>query len=200
MSSNPPSDYFVHPSAIVDPGAVIGKGSKIWHFCHVMGGARVGEGCILGQNVFVAAHAVLGRGCKVQNNVSLYDGVELGDEVFCGPSMVFTNVITPRAHVDRREKWSPTRVGRRVTFGANSTIVCGTTIGDYAFVGAGAVVTADVPPHALMLGVPARRKGWVCCCGVPLAHDGQGPDAWRCPECGAGYREQGGGLEGVAAG
>ncbi len=189
------AEYFVHPTAVVDEGAEIGEGTRIWHFSHVMPGARIGPGCNLGQNVFVASRAVLGRRCKVQNNVSLYDGVELGDEVFCGPSMVFTNVVTPRAHVNRRDAWSKTVVGDRVTFGANCTVVCGVTIGDYAFVAAGAVVTKDVPGHALMMGVPARRKGWVCRCGVPLERVGEGPE-YRCPDCGETYREVDDQLEG----
>ena len=177
----------IHPSAAVDPGADIGAGTRVWHFCHVMPGARVGRRCVLGQNVFVASRAVLGDGCKVQNNVALYDGVILDDEVFCGPSMVFTNVRTPRAHVNRRAAWSETRVGRRVSFGANCTVVCGTRIGAYAFVAAGAVVTRDVPPHALMMGVPARRAGWACACGSPL-REGAGDAPLACPECEATYR------------
>ena len=187
MSSNPPSDYFVHPSAIVDPGAVIGKGSKIWHFCHVMGGARVGEGCILGQNVFVAAHAVLGRGCKVQNNVSLYDGVELGDEVFCGPSMVFTNVYNPRSAVTRKDEYRRTLVKQGATIGANATIVCGSTVGRYAFVGAGAVVQKAVPDFALVVGVPARQIGWMSRFGERLELPLQGSGEAVCPHTGERY-------------
>jgi len=182
-------DVYVHPSAVVDEGAQLGAGTRVWHFAHVMPGARVGRRCVLGQNVFVASRAVLGDGCKVQNNVALYDGVVLGDEVFCGPSMVFTNVRTPRAHVNRRAAWAETRVGRRVSFGANCTVVCGTEVGAYAFVAAGAVVTKDVPPHGLMMGVPARRTGWACACGVPLLNQpGADGATLACVECGAAYR------------
>ena len=154
-----------HPTALVDRGARVGAGSKIWHFSHVMRGARIGARCTLGQNVFVAGHAQLGAGCRIQNNVSIYDGVVLEDAVFVGPSAVFTNVRNPRASVDRRGDFERTTVGRGATIGANATIVCGVTIGAYAFVGAGAVVTRDVPPHAVVSGVPARRTGWICRCG-----------------------------------
>jgi UDP-2-acetamido-3-amino-2,3-dideoxy-glucuronate N-acetyltransferase len=179
------SSVYVHPTATVDAGAQIGAGTKIWHYCHVMSGARLGERCILGQNVFVAPTAILGRGVKVQNNVSLYDGVVLEDEVFCGPSMVFTNVIIPRAFIERKDQYQVTHVERGATLGANSTILCGKTIGAYAMVGAGAVVTHDVAPYALMMGVPARRVGWVCRCGVtlPALQDGH----VRCVECSASY-------------
>ncbi len=187
MSTEQKKAPYVHPTAVVDEGATLGQGVKVWHFAHVMGGAKVGDDCILGQNVFVANKAVLGKGCKVQNNVALYDGVTLADEVFCGPSMVFTNVVTPRCHVNRREAWSETKVGLRATFGANCTVVCGTTVGAYAFVAAGAVVTKDVPPYALMMGVPARRRGWACACGVPL--DEGAAARWTCPECGAAYHQ-----------
>ena len=154
-----------HPTAVVDRGAHVGVGSKIWHFSHVMRGARIGARCTLGQNVFVAGDAQLGAGCRIQNNVSIYDGVVLEDEVFVGPSAVFTNVRNPRAAVDRRRDVERTMVGEGVTIGANATIVCGVTIGPYAFVGAGAVVTRDVAPHAIVSGVPARRTGWICRCG-----------------------------------
>ena len=157
--------YWAHPTAVIDRGAAIGAGTKIWHFCHVMRGARIGAGCVLGQNVFVAGDAALGRGCRIQNNVSIYDGVTLEAEVFVGPSATFTNVHTPRAFVDRRAAIGPTRVGRGATIGANATLVCGITIGEYAFVAAGAVVTRDVAPFALVAGMPARRQGWICRCG-----------------------------------
>jgi UDP-2-acetamido-3-amino-2,3-dideoxy-glucuronate N-acetyltransferase len=150
---------------VIDRGAKIGAGTEIWHFCHVMAGARIGARCMLGQNVFVAGGAVLGDGCRVQNNVSIYDGVILEAEVFVGPSATFTNVRTPRAFVNRRGALEPTTVGRGATIGANATIVCGVTIGEYAFIAAGAVVTRDVPPFALVVGVPARRQGWICRCG-----------------------------------
>jgi UDP-2-acetamido-3-amino-2,3-dideoxy-glucuronate N-acetyltransferase len=150
---------------VIDGGATVGAGTKIWHFCHVMAGARVGARCVLGQNVFVADGAALGDGCRVQNNVSIYDGVELAADVFVGPSAVFTNVKNPRAAVSRKGAFVATRVGRGATIGANATIVCGVTIGEYAFVGAGAVVTRDVPAHAIVTGVPARRTGWACACG-----------------------------------
>jgi UDP-2-acetamido-3-amino-2,3-dideoxy-glucuronate N-acetyltransferase len=174
-------DVYLHPTATVDPGAKIGKGTKIWHYCHVMAGARIGADCILGQNVFVGDTAVIGNGVKIQNNVSVYDAVELGDGVFCGPSMVFTNVVTPRTHVIRKGAYVKTRVRAGATLGANCTVVCGNEVGAYAMVGAGAVVTRDVVEYALMLGVPARRRGWVCWCGITLRED------LSCPECGREY-------------
>jgi UDP-2-acetamido-3-amino-2,3-dideoxy-glucuronate N-acetyltransferase len=155
----------VHPTAVVDRGARIGAGTKVWHFCHVTAGARIGAGCVLGQNVFVAATAVVGDGCRIQNNVSVYDGVVLGDDVFVGPSAVFTNVRTPRARVDRRREFEQTLIGRGATIGANATLVCGVTVGEHAFVAAGAVVTRDVPAHALVSGVPARKIASICACG-----------------------------------
>ncbi len=157
---------WAHPTAAIDRGARLGAGTKVWHFCHVMDGAQVGDRCVLGQNVFVAASARIGNGCRIQNNVSVYDGVVLEDEVFVGPSAVFTNVRNPRGAVDRRAAIESTRVGRGATIGANATIVCGVTIGEHAFVGAGAVVTRDVAPHAIVAGVPARRVGWICRCGA----------------------------------
>jgi UDP-2-acetamido-3-amino-2,3-dideoxy-glucuronate N-acetyltransferase len=181
-------DYFVHPSAYIDQPCEVGAGSKIWHFCHVMAGARLGEGCILGQNVFVANDVIVGSNVKIQNNVSLYTGVELEDDVFCGPSCVFTNVINPRSQIVRHSLYQRTLVRRGATIGANATIVCGATIGRYAFIGAGAVVRGDVPDYALMLGVPARRAGWMSRHGYRLPK----PDAdsvMVCPESGWRYRE-----------
>ncbi len=185
----------VHETAVVEAGAVLGPGTRVWHFCHVMPGARIGRDCVLGQNVFVGAGVVIGRGVKIQNNVSVYEGVTLEDDVFCGPSAVFTNVVNPRSHVPRRGELRATRVRRGATVGANATVVCGHTIGRYAFVGAGAVVTRDVPDHALVLGVPARLVGWMCRCGVRLAFRG---GRARCRACGRAYAKRGDRL--VAAG
>jgi UDP-2-acetamido-3-amino-2,3-dideoxy-glucuronate N-acetyltransferase len=173
----------VHPSAVIDPGATIGAGTRIWHFCHVSSGAQVGCDCVLGQNVFVSGRAVIGDRCKIQNNVSIYDAVVLEDGVFCGPSMVFTNVINPRALVERKTEFRPTRIGRGATIGANATILCGISIGHDAFIGAGAVVTRDVPAYALMVGNPARQRGWMCACGVKL----HGIGSVRCAACNATY-------------
>jgi UDP-2-acetamido-3-amino-2,3-dideoxy-glucuronate N-acetyltransferase len=170
----------IHPTAVVDEGAQLGEGTRIWHFCHVMGGARLGRGCVLGQNVFVAASVTIGDRVKIQNNVSLYDGVTLEDDVFVGPSVVFTNVHHPRAEVPRRDQYRPTLVRRGATLGANCTVVCGAEIGEYALVAAGAVVTAPVRAHALVAGVPARQRGWVCRCGAPLPE----ADGGLCPDCG----------------
>jgi UDP-2-acetamido-3-amino-2,3-dideoxy-glucuronate N-acetyltransferase len=158
----------VHESAYVDEGAVIGDGTRVWHFCHVLGGAVIGARCSLGQNVVVMPGTRIGDNVKIQNNVSIYEGVELEDDVFCGPSMVFTNVVNPRSHVSRKDEYRRTLVRRGASIGANATVVCGSTLGEYCFVGAGAVVTKDVPPYALMTGVPARRTGWMCACGVKL--------------------------------
>jgi UDP-2-acetamido-3-amino-2,3-dideoxy-glucuronate N-acetyltransferase len=177
------ADVRIHPSAIVDDGARIGAGTRVWHWVHVSAGAVIGERCSLGQNVFVADGARLGHNVRVQNNVSIYDGVTLEDDVFCGPGMVFTNVVNPRSHVPRKDEYRPTRVGRGASIGANATVVCGVSIGEYALIGAGAVVHRDVAPHALMLGVPARRRGWVCWCGTTLA--GRGSVA--CAACGRRY-------------
>jgi len=181
--------YFAHPTAVVDEGAVIGEGTRIWHFTHVEGSAVIGEGCSLGQNVYVGAFVRMGSRCKLQNNVSLYRGVTLGDGVFCGPSCVFTNDLTPRALFPKHSGcFLPTSVRDGVSIGANATIVCGHTIGRSAMIGAGAVVTSDVPDYALMLGVPARQAGYVCECGCSL------PDALRCSKCGRGYVVTGAGL------
>lgn len=177
-------DYFVHESSYVDSGAQVGSDTKIWHFCHIMPGAMIGRGCSLGQNTFVGSNVVIGDNVKIQNNVSIYDNVTLEDDVFCGPSMVFTNVINPRSHVSRKDEYADTLVQRGASIGANATIVCGHTIGAYAFIGAGSVVTSDVPPYALMYGNPARQRGYVCFCGIKLAVHG---DAGQCDTCGRGY-------------
>ncbi|MCW5603844.1 MAG: N-acetyltransferase [Burkholderiales bacterium] len=176
--------YTAHPTAIVDPGAQIGAGTRIWHWAHICGGARIGERCSLGQNVFVANKVVIGNNVKIQNNVSIYDDVTLEDDVFCGPSMVFTNVVNPRSHVPRKDEYLATRVCRGATIGANATVVCGHVIGEYAFVGAGAVVTRDVPAYALLVGNPARRIGWMCRCGERLP---AGTGAVRCDACASQY-------------
>ena len=184
------SDYFKHESAYVDDGAVIGRGSKIWHFSHVLPGAVIGERCNLGQNVVVMGGTRMGDNVKVQNNVSIYEGVEIEDDVFCGPSMVFTNVVNPRSHVSRKHEYRRTLVRRGASIGANATIVCGATLGEYAFIGAGAVVTKDVPDHALMTGVPARRVGWMCRCGERLPASGVG----TCGACGTSFERSGDGI------
>ena len=188
--------YFAHPSAAVDQPCEIGAGTKIWHFAHIMKGSKIGANCNLGQNVHIAPDVRIGRNVKIQNNVSLYTGVELEDDVFCGPSMVFTNVITPRSHINRKSEYQRTLVRRGASLGANSTIVCGVTIGEYAFVGAGAVVTKDVSAHALVVGVPARRVGWVCECGVRLERS---DDLWSCPQCAENYSSLDGGLSKINA-
>lgn len=179
--------YFVHDTSVVDEGAKIGKGTKIWHFSHVSGQAEIGEKCSLGQNVFVADHVKIGNGVKIQNNVSVYQGVTLEDYVFCGPSMVFTNVRTPRSAFPRNTSsdYHSTLVKYGASIGANATIVCGVTIGEWAFVAAGAVITRDVLPYALMVGVPAHRVGWVCECGATLPPQ-ENPE---CSECGRGYEQ-----------
>ena len=158
------NEYFVHQSSFVDEGATIGSGTRIWHFCHIMLGARIGQNCAFGQNAFVASGVIVGNNVKVQNNISIVTGVVIEDDVFLGPSVVFTNVINPRSHISRKNKYEQTLVKYRATIGANTTIVCGITIGSYALVGAGAVVTRDVPDYALAYGNPARLNGWVCQC------------------------------------
>jgi UDP-2-acetamido-3-amino-2,3-dideoxy-glucuronate N-acetyltransferase len=183
----PSEQPFIHESAYVDDGARVGSGTKIWHFCHVMPGAVIGERCSLGQNVVVMNGTHIGDNCKIQNNVSVYEGVELEEDVFCGPSMVFTNVLNPRSHVSRKNEYRRTLVRRGSSIGANATIVCGVTLGEYSFIGAGAVVTADVDAYALMVGVPARRIGWMCQCGERLPDSGEG----RCAACGTEYERVG---------
>ena len=175
------ASHFVHESAYLDDGCKVGEGTKIWHFSHVQTGATLGRKCIIGQNVYIAATAILGDGCKIQNNVSIYDNVELEDEVFCGPSMVFTNVFNPRAFIERKNEYRKTLLKKGCTIGANATIVCGSTIGEYALVGAGSVVTKDVPAYALVYGTPGRIRGWVCKCGVKLTPDSSGKAV--CPKC-----------------
>ena len=181
--------YFVHESSFVDDPCRIGTGTKIWHFCHVMKDSVIGRDCNIGQNVVVSPGVSIGDGCKIQNNVSLYTGVVLEDSVFCGPSMVFTNVVNPRSEVVRKNEYKKTLVRRGASLGANCTIVCGVTIGRYAFVGAGTVVTRDVADYALVVGNPARRTGWMCRCGVKLQLEGE---ATRCASCGSAYRMHGG--------
>ena len=177
----------IHDTAIIDPGAQIGSGTRIWHWTHVCGGARIGDGCSLGQNVFVGNDVVIGNNVKVQNNVSVYDSVTLEDGVFCGPSMVFTNVFNPRSDVPRKSEYRPTLVRHGATLGANCTIVCGVTIGRFAFVGAGSVVTRDVPDHALVMGVPAKQTGWISEHGARLDLPAQGDGHAQCPESGIMY-------------
>jgi UDP-2-acetamido-3-amino-2,3-dideoxy-glucuronate N-acetyltransferase len=185
----------IHPSAIVDDGAVLGEGCRVWHFAHISGGARIGRGCSFGQNVYVGNDVRIGDNVKVQNNVSVYDAVTLQDDVFCGPSMVFTNVYNPRAAVVRKDEYRRTLVKRGATLGANCTVVCGITIGEFAFVGAGAVVNRDVPDFALMLGVPARQAGWMSRHGERLALPLQGQAEAVCPHTGDRYRLAGARLQ-----
>lgn len=181
MNSSEP-DFFVHESSYIDDGVEIGTGSKIWHFSHIISGSVIGSGCNIGQNVVIGANVRVGNGCKIQNNVSIYEGVELEDDVFCGPSMVFTNVFTPRSHVSRKNEYLPTPVRRGATIGANATIVCGNEIGEYAFIGAGAVVTRPVTRQALVVGNPAAQIGWMCQCGERL------PASLSCERCGTEYQ------------
>ena len=186
------ADYFVHPTSVIDENVQIGEGTKIWHFCHIQSGAEIGRNCSFGQNVNVSNNVKIGNGCKVQNNVSLYEGVELEDDVFCGPSCVFTNDLTPRAKYPKgRAAYKKTLLKRGASVGANATIVCGNTIGEWAMIAAGAVVTTDVPDHALMMGVPARIRGWVCECGDVLSDD------LVCDRCGRTYMESSNGLQEV---
>jgi UDP-2-acetamido-3-amino-2,3-dideoxy-glucuronate N-acetyltransferase len=186
--------YFIHESSFADQPCTIGNGTKIWHFSHVMANSVIGENCNIGQNVLVSSGCKVGNNVKIQNNVSLYTGVVLEDDVFCGPSMVFTNVLTPRSHVSRKHEYLRTLVRRGATIGANATIVCGTTLGRYAFVGAGSVVTRDVPDYAMVIGNPARIRGWMCHCGERLAGLGtsaDSTDSTQCGACGRRYRRAG---------
>jgi UDP-2-acetamido-3-amino-2,3-dideoxy-glucuronate N-acetyltransferase len=193
------ADYFVHESSYVDDGCEIGAGTKIWHFSHIMGGSRIGRKCNIGQNVVVSPQCVIGDNVKIQNNVSIYTGVMLEDDVFCGPSMVFTNVVNPRSHVSRKDEYRETLVKRGASLGANSTIVCGHTIGTYAFIGAGAVVTKDVPDYALLVGNPARIAGWMCQCGVKLVSGADLPAGTvTCRVCQSQYRAAAKGLVAVS--
>jgi UDP-2-acetamido-3-amino-2,3-dideoxy-glucuronate N-acetyltransferase len=192
LTLHPSPNVFIHETAVVDEGATIGKGTKVWHFAHVMPGAVIGDGCSLGQNVVVMPGSKLGNNVKVQNNVSVYEKVICEDDVFLGPSMVFTNVINPRSHISRKHEYKPTVVRKGATIGANATIVCGNEIGEFAFVGSGSVVTRNVPPYALVLGNPARHVGWMCQCGIKLQM-GMDDDAEEstCASCGAFYRRKG---------
>lgn len=183
-------NYYQHPSAIVDDGAQIGEGSRVWHFVHVCGGAQIGQGVSLGQNVFVGNKVTIGDRCKIQNNVSVYDNVHLEEGVFCGPSMVFTNVYNPRSLIERKDEYRDTLVKKGATLGANCTIVCGVTIGEFAFIGAGAVVNKDVPAFALMVGVPAKKIGWMSEFGEQLDLPLTGVGEVTCPHSGAIYRLQ----------
>jgi UDP-2-acetamido-3-amino-2,3-dideoxy-glucuronate N-acetyltransferase len=186
--------FFAHESCYIDAGCTIGDDTKIWHFTHVMPGARIGGRCNIGQNVVISPGVVIGDNVKIQNNVSVYTGVVLEDDVFCGPSMVFTNVINPRSHVSRKDEYRRTLVKRGASLGANSTIVCGHTVGTYAFIGAGSVVTKDVADYALVIGNPGRITGWMCQCGVKLANGSQPPLTACCTACGARYRSEDGVL------
>ena len=183
------TDYFVHESSYVDDGAVVGKETKIWHFSHIMSGAKIGEKCSIGQNVNIGSRAVLGNGVKVQNNVSIYDDVIIEDDVFCGPSCVFTNVINPRSFVKRKDEYKTTLIKKGSSIGANATIVCGVTLGRYSFIGAGSVVTRDVPDYGMVYGTPAKQHGWVCRCGEKL------DKSLKCSSCNEKYKETKGTLK-----
>ncbi|NOT54894.1 MAG: N-acetyltransferase [Deltaproteobacteria bacterium] len=187
------TDYFVHASSYVEQPSKIGKGTKVWHFSHIMENTIIGEGCNLGQNVVISPDCVLGNNVKIQNNVSVYTGVILEDDVFCGPSCVFTNVTNPRSHVSRKEEYKRTLVKRGASIGANATIVCGVTLGAYSFIGAGSVVTHDVPNHAMMYGNPARLRGWMCYCGIKLDLPAliEGASDTTCRDCGRRYQKKG---------
>ena len=184
--------YFIHPTTVVDEPMEIGGGTKIWHFTHIMSGARIGENCVIGQNVFIGSGVILGDNIKVQNNVSIYDGVILEDDIFCGPSMVFTNVFNPRSFISRKKEFRKTLVKKGATIGANVTIICGNTIGSYAFIGAGSVVTKDIPDYALVYGNPGKAKGWVCPCAEEIIfRSGKAV----CKTCGKKYKKDSTGVK-----
>lgn len=186
------NDYFLHESSYLDEGAEIGSGTKIWHFCHVMAGARIGKNCNIGQNVFVAKDTIIGNNVKIQNNVSIYLGVIIEDDVFLGPSMVFTNVKNPRSHVERKNEFRTTRVRQGATIGANATVICGVALGRYSFVGAGAVITRDVPDYAMVYGNPGRIHGWMCQCGIRLQFSKiNDQEKAICLSCGKAYLKKG---------
>jgi UDP-2-acetamido-3-amino-2,3-dideoxy-glucuronate N-acetyltransferase len=186
-------NYFVHASSYIDEPCIIGRGTKIWHFCHIMKDCKIGENCNLGQNVVVSEDCVIGNNVKIQNNVSIYTGVILEDDVFCGPSAVFTNVVNPRSHVPRKDEYKRTLVMRGASVGANATVVCGVTLGRYCFIGAGAVVTRDVPDYAIAYGSPSRLRGWICLCGVKLdlGTSSESIESAQCQSCGRRYRKEG---------
>jgi UDP-2-acetamido-3-amino-2,3-dideoxy-glucuronate N-acetyltransferase len=192
------AEYFAHPTAVIDAPCRIGAGTRIWHFSHVMRDSEIGEGCNIGQNVVISPGCRVGHRVKIQNNVSVYTGVTIEDDVFLGPSMVFTNVINPRAYIERKSEYRPTLVGRGCSIGANATVVCGVRLGRYAFVGAGAVVTRDVPDHGLVVGNPARLTGWVCWCGERLP-GGASAERCACAACGRRYARGAEGLVEAAA-
>ena len=193
--SNPGKKFFAHETAVVDEPASIGDGTKIWHFSHIMSGATIGSGCNIGQNVFIGSTAQIGNNVKIQNNVSVYDGIVIEDDVFCGPSCVFTNVIRPRSAFPRKDRTFDTTVVKEgATIGANATIICGTTIGEHALIGAGSVVTKDVLPYSLYFGNPARRRGWVCECGGKLSGPAHNKKEYVCPACAKKYRKKGKGI------
>jgi UDP-2-acetamido-3-amino-2,3-dideoxy-glucuronate N-acetyltransferase len=189
ISNAAAKNCFVHESAYLDPGVEIGESTKIWHFSHILSGSRIGKNCNIGQNVVIGPDVIIGNGCKIQNNVSIYKGVTLEDHVFCGPSMVFTNVYNPRSEIRKMDEIRPTLIKRGATIGANATIVCGITIGQYAFIGAGAVITKDIPDYALMVGNPARQIGWSCRCGERLS------DRFECVSCGRNFMKVGQHIE-----
>ncbi len=183
--------YFVHPSSFIDDGVSVGNGTKIWHFCHILKGSKIGSECIVGQNVSIGPDVLIGNNCKIQNNVSVYKAITLEDDVFCGPSCVFTNVYNPRAFIERKQEFRPTLVKKGATIGANATIVCGVTVGKYAMVGAGAVIKSVVPDYAIFVGVPAKQAGWVCKCGTTLEFDNYNA---VCKRCGNIYKISNGNL------